>query len=67
MYNHGTYNIKGEMMAIPVSLLITILVYALLGLSFALIRGCEKDISALRRQSEEIRLWTTRLRADVAH
>lgn len=53
-------------MSIPADVLITVLVYALTGLSFALIRGCEKDISALKCQSEEIRLWTTRLRADVA-
>ena len=52
-------------MAISAPILITILLYASIGLSFALIRGCERDISALRCQSEEIRFWTTRLRADV--
>lgn len=52
-------------MSIPADVFITILVYALLGLSITLVRGCEKDISTLRCQSEEIRLWTTKLRAVV--
>ena len=42
---------------------LTLLLYAPLGLSFALVRGCDRDISALKRQSEEIKLGVARLRA----
>ena len=50
-------------MAISAPILITILLYASIGLSITLIRGCDRDVCALKRQSEEIRLGITRLRA----
>lgn len=55
----------GLIMPFHLPILITILLYASTGLSFALIRGCDRDISALRRQSEEIRLGVARLKDDI--
>ena len=47
------------------STILVVLLYASTGLSFALVRGCDRNIHALKRQSEEIKLGVARLRAAV--
>lgn len=56
------YAFKGAMTALNPTALIILLLYASTGLSLALIRGCDMDIRALKRQSKEIMLGVTELR-----
>ncbi|MBI4344640.1 MAG: hypothetical protein HY555_03530 [Euryarchaeota archaeon] len=45
--------------------ILAVLLYASLGLSMVLVRGCDRDISALKRQGGEIKLGVARLLAAV--
>lgn len=52
-------------MSFNLLVLATIMVYVFIGLSFTLIRSCDRDIRALRCQREEIKLGIARLKKDV--